>query len=188
MVITSRAGYKVITTCSPKHLDLVKSRGADEVFDYRDSECAKKINEYTDNKLKYCWDTIGNDDTAKFCAEALSSEPGCIYGTIMRGKMPREDVKVTSSMLYDASGEDYDKHGFIHKPGPAHFHFAKSWTSEAIHFIGNGTIKTHPVRLGEEGLQGALKGLATLKAGAHGGEKLVYRVADTKPEYFELTL
>ena len=106
----------------------------------------------------------------------------------MRGKMPREDVKVTSSMLYDASGEDYDKHGFMHKPGRAHFHFAKSWTTEAIHFIRNGTVKTHPVKLGEGGLQGVLEGFADLKKGTYGGQKLVYRVEDTMPEYFELTL
>lgn len=29
-----RAGYTVITTASPKHFDLAKSRGADLVFDY----------------------------------------------------------------------------------------------------------------------------------------------------------
>lgn len=28
------SGRKVITTCSPKHFELARSRGADEVFDY----------------------------------------------------------------------------------------------------------------------------------------------------------
>ena len=30
----SRSGRKVYTTCSPKHFELMKSRGADFVYDY----------------------------------------------------------------------------------------------------------------------------------------------------------
>lgn len=29
-----RSGNRVITTCSPKHFDLMKELGADEVYDY----------------------------------------------------------------------------------------------------------------------------------------------------------
>ncbi|KAK3720779.1 hypothetical protein LTR37_003442 [Vermiconidia calcicola] len=38
------SGFRVVTTCSPHNFDLVKSRGADEVFDYRDfQKCVQEI-------------------------------------------------------------------------------------------------------------------------------------------------
>ena len=67
------AGYKVVTTASPRNYELVKSRGADEVFDYNDPKSASKIRELTGNKLKYAWDTNGDDTSGKFCADSLSN-------------------------------------------------------------------------------------------------------------------
>lgn len=54
-----RSGLTVIGTSSPRNFDLVKSYGADAVFDYSDPEtCAKNIREYTNNSLKYAFDCI----------------------------------------------------------------------------------------------------------------------------------
>lgn len=39
----SAAGYKVVTTASPKNFDLVKKLGASAVFDYKDPEGPAKI-------------------------------------------------------------------------------------------------------------------------------------------------
>ena len=39
------SGYTVIATASPKNNDLIKSLGADFVFDYRDPDVVQKIKE-----------------------------------------------------------------------------------------------------------------------------------------------
>ncbi|KAF4637835.1 hypothetical protein G7Y89_g239 [Cudoniella acicularis] len=97
------AGYKVITTCSPRNNELVKSRGADEVFDYNDPESAAKIRAFTDNKLRYAWDTAGD---SKFCSEALSSDDSiCHYGAILFDDFPREKAKRTMTLMYTMFGE-----------------------------------------------------------------------------------
>lgn len=40
------SGARVVSTASPKNHELVKSFGADEVFDYRDPEVAEKIRDW----------------------------------------------------------------------------------------------------------------------------------------------
>lgn len=41
--LVTAAGYDVITTCSKKNFDYVKSLGAVQVFDYRDSDVTEKV-------------------------------------------------------------------------------------------------------------------------------------------------
>jgi len=173
------SGYNVITTCSPKHFDFVKKLGATEAFDYKDPEVSKKINEYTNNKLKYAWDTIGLDSSAKICAEALSTEPGTRYGSILSAKPPRDDIKFTSTLLYTGAGEDFEKFGQKFTGNAPRFEFQKGWTSEAVHLLANGKVKVHPVSLRKEGLKGAIDGMQEMKEGKHSGEKLVYKVSET---------
>lgn len=104
-----RSGYHVITTCSKHNFDYVKSLGADAVFDYRDPDVGKKINDYTQNKLLLAWDTISLEDTARICSEALSQDgKGARYGSILQVKLPRDDVEVKSTIMYTVSGA----HGF----------------------------------------------------------------------------
>ena len=106
------AGYRVIATCSPRNNDLVKSRGADEVFDYNDPECGAKIRELTENNLRYVWDTVGQARSSKVCDEALSSDSAiCHFGSIVSNKSPRDHVKCTHTLMYTMFGEGFYKYG-----------------------------------------------------------------------------
>ncbi|CAG8950320.1 hypothetical protein HYFRA_00006813 [Hymenoscyphus fraxineus] len=170
------AGYKVITTCSPRNHELVKSRGADEVFDYNASDAAAKIRELTGNKLKYAWDTVGIDASAVFCAEALSSEAGGHFGTILQNKIPRDDVKQTGTIMYTIFGETYDKFGIHFPASKEDFEFAKVWTALSEKLVAEGKVKPHPAQVGKGGLEGVLQGLEDLKNGKVSGNKLVYNI------------
>ncbi|KKY29233.1 putative zinc-binding oxidoreductase [Phaeomoniella chlamydospora] len=173
------AGYTVITTCSPKNFDFVKSLGASAVFDYKDPECGKKINEFTGNKLKYAWDTISTEESAAICAQGLSSGPGGHYGTILNPKFPREDVKYTSTLAYMAVGDAFEKFGQQFPAQDSLFEFQQGWVGEVAHLMAEGLIKVHPVSLRQGGLNGILDGFKDMKEGKYSGEKLVYRIADT---------
>jgi NADPH:quinone reductase-like Zn-dependent oxidoreductase len=172
----------VITTCSPKNFDLVRQRGAAAVFDYHDPECGKKINAYTNNALKYAWDTFSTDETAKICAEALTSETGVAhYGAILNPEFPRtnDDVKYTHTLAYTGVGEEFEKFGTKFPADDTRFQFQVKWVAEAEKFLADGTVKVHPVSLRKDGLAGALEGMREMREERHSGEKLVYRVEET---------
>ncbi|CAM1504650.1 Fc.00g022410.m01.CDS01 [Cosmosporella sp. VM-42] len=175
------AGYKVLTTCSPRNFDFVRSLGADAVFDYRDPDSGKKINEATNNSLKLVWDTISLPTSAGICAEALSSDPaGARYGTILPVELPgRRDVETNATLMYTIFNAPFRKGGKDTPAVPEDFEFAKKFFGLAEKLLAEGKLKNHPEKVGENGLEGALKGMEDMKNDKISGQKLVYHVADT---------
>ena len=165
------AGYRVITTCSPRNFDLVKSLGAEAAFDYNDSEAVTKIKEYTKGDLKYIWDTIALPDTDKFSAEVLSADGR--YGAILFVKLPRDDVKKTYSMGYTAMGEPVDKGAYKSPNNEGDFEFAKKWMAAVEPILAQGKLKVHPQKVGK-GLEEVIDGLDLLRMDKVSGQKLVY--------------
>ena len=70
------AGYKIVSTASPRNHDLVRSLGADVVFDYRDPDVVAKIKAATGDSLKIAFDTISETDSQRISAAALSPSGG----------------------------------------------------------------------------------------------------------------
>jgi NADPH:quinone reductase-like Zn-dependent oxidoreductase len=165
------AGYRVITTCSPRNFNLVKSLGAEAAFDYNDPEVTAKINDYTKGNLNYVWDTIALPDTAKICSEVIS--PGGRYGSILRVEFPRKDVTTTMSMGYTATGEPTDKPFFKSFENEGDFEFMKKWIKAVDPILEQGKLKVHPPKVGK-GLEGVLEGLDLLRKDKVSGQKLVY--------------
>ncbi|KAB8210546.1 chaperonin 10-like protein [Aspergillus parasiticus] len=173
------AGYSVLTTCSPRNVDLVRSRGAEAVFDYNDPSCGEQIHRYTKGELQLVWDTIGSDQGVQACMAALSTKPGCRYGTILLNDIPRQDVACTWSIMMTFRGEPFDLYG-KHFPASAEdFEFAKMFTQLTETLLAENKLKPHPIRICEGGLQGVLDGVGLVQQGNVSGVKLVYRVADT---------
>ncbi len=175
------AGYKVITTSSPRNFDFVKSRGADEVFDYNNPDCGPQIRALTGNKLKYAWDTVGWDESKTkhcVCAEALSSDSSiCRFGGIASNNFPRKDVKQTSTLMYTMFGEAFHKFGREFTASKEDYEFAKAWMALTEKLVADGKLKPHPKRVSDAGFEGVLKGMEELKNGKVRGEKLVYQIS-----------
>ncbi|KAK5993549.1 Trans-enoyl reductase TOXD [Cladobotryum mycophilum] len=169
------AGYTVITTCSPRNNDFVKSLGADAVFDYSDPEVGSKIREHADNKLIYAWDTITNEGSAKICADALTSEAGGKYNSLTWVKFPREDVTASVTVAYTALGEAFTLGGYSFPPIPQDLEYASKFWDISQGLLKDGKIKAHQIRLGN-GLEGVLDGLKEMEEGKVSGEKLVYKI------------
>ncbi|KAJ5306861.1 hypothetical protein PENANT_c003G04926 [Penicillium antarcticum] len=168
------AGYSVITTCSPKNFEMVRARGASEVFDTHDPEIGRKINDYTNNQLQYAWDCIGTDESARACANGLTTNPGAHYGTIRAPKLPRDDVKYTATMAYVGIGEDFEKGGNWTCNNEAHALWQTKIWKIAYDLLATGKIQVHPTRVENTGFEGILAGLKELENGAVSGQKLVY--------------
>lgn len=80
--LLKRCGLRVITTCSPRNFDLVRSYGADECFDYSSPTCGADISAFTSNALDYALDCITEESTMKICYQALGRCGGkCISPT-----------------------------------------------------------------------------------------------------------
>jgi NADPH:quinone reductase-like Zn-dependent oxidoreductase len=174
------AGYKVLATCSPHNNDFVKSLGADGVYDYKDPECGKNINKDTNDSLKLIWDTVSLEPTAKICAEAISSNPeGARYGSILPVKFPKEGVFSTWTFMYTIFNDPFTKAGRDTPAVPEDFEFAKEFFAITEKLLAEGKLKTHPEKVGPNGLAGALQGMDDMKNDKVSANKLVYRVAET---------
>jgi NADPH:quinone reductase-like Zn-dependent oxidoreductase len=75
------AGYNVLTTCTPKHYSWMKSHNITP-FNYNEPDCGSQIRAFTNNTFKYAFDTISLANSAKICADTLSTEPGRRYGSL----------------------------------------------------------------------------------------------------------
>ena len=172
------SGYKVLTTCSPHNFDLVRSLGADAVFDYKDPQSPAEIRKQTDNKLKFVFDCISVEASAKFVEAAISTEGG-EYSTLLSVKIERENVNSRLTLGYTAVGEAFQFGDIPFPAKPEDRAFAEKWIAIAQPILAQGKIKVHRPNVGKDGLKGVLEGLQLLKEDKVSGEKLVYNVSET---------
>lgn len=97
----------------------------------------------------------------------------------MPSKLPRDGVETKMTMMYTIFGEEYEKAGRTSPASAEDFEFAKHFFGITEKMLADGTLKTHPEKVGSKGLEGALQGLQDLKNDKVTGQKLVYRVAET---------
>ena len=185
------SGLTVITTCSPRHNDLLKRLSADAVFDYKSVDCGLQIREYTSNTLMYALDCISEPSSAKICADALSTSSSSSTGTKRYSSLlgiadfPRTDVEKRTTIAYSALGEEmsFAGHGSVIPPKiPAKdedARFMEMFIGIAEALLAEGKVKAHPPSVREDGLRGILEGWQEMREGKVSGEKLVYRVVDT---------
>lgn len=86
------SGCQVVTTCSPRNFPFVKALGAAEAFDYNDPDCAKKIREFTGDKLTRAFDCISEGASPNICANSISSQGGQVL-YLLPTKHDRTDVE-----------------------------------------------------------------------------------------------
>ncbi|KAK6066928.1 TOXD [Seiridium cupressi] len=78
------SGLVVITTCSPKNFNLLRSLGADHVIDYLDKDtCIKQILATARNGLELVFNCYGANDSARICGEIGALETVPVKSTIM---------------------------------------------------------------------------------------------------------
>ncbi|KAJ6102149.1 protein TOXD [Penicillium sp. IBT 16267x] len=171
------SGYLVLTTCSPHNFDFVKSLGADMVCDYRDPRAAEEIRRLTGDKLKMVLDTISIESSAKFCAEAISSEGG-IYTCLLPVTAPRSDVITDVILGLSSFGEPFVIGPQSFAASPEDEAFSAWWWLLAEKFLVEGKIKVHPLSVRDGGLEGVLEGLDFMRKDQVSGQKLVYNVSE----------
>lgn len=156
-----RSGLTVVTTASPSNFDLVKSRGADAVFDYHDPKCAEQIKEYTKGSLHQVLDCVSTEDSYKLIAAALpekNDKPMQVVTLLPTDAWPRKDVEATAVLAYTTFGKAFTKFGIDFPPIQPHFDFGVMFWKLSHELLASGQIKPHPVALRDGGLSGIPNG------------------------------
>ncbi|KAJ5192733.1 hypothetical protein N7449_008875 [Penicillium cf. viridicatum] len=172
------SGYKVLTTCSPRNFDLVRSLGADEVYDYKDAQAPAEIRKATDNNLKLVFDCISLESSAAFSDNSISTDGG-EYSALLNAKINRANVNARSTLAYTTLGEAFSFGDTPFPAKPEDQAFAEKFIPIAESLLAQGKVKVHPPKVGEHGLKGVLEGLKLLREDKVSGEKLVYNVSET---------
>ncbi|KAE8150737.1 hypothetical protein BDV25DRAFT_129350 [Aspergillus avenaceus] len=181
--LLKRCGMRVITTCSPRNYDLVRSYGADECFDYRSATCGADIREATGNALEYVIDCITEDSTMKICYQALGRCGGKYVGLEPYPETAANRRAVAADWILATwmRGLPISWPEPFGTPGkPEAREFAKNFFPYIHPLFTSGQLKSHPIREEPDGFEGLLDGVSLIRKGQVSGQKLVYRTADRR--------
>lgn len=164
------SGLKVIATASPHNFELLKSLGADAVFDYGSETYAEDIRTAAPG-LSMVFDCFGGAGVGS----ALGKNPAryVMIGPL-ENKLP-DNVESEFILGYDAWGEEYVFRGENKPVRKDCFDFASDFVVFAEKMFEERVIRpvTYTVNKGGSGLEGAVQGLDLLRAGVS-ATKLVY--------------
>lgn len=172
--IAKAAGCTVVTTCSPHSSDLVKSYGADAVYDYRSSTAVKDITQAYSG-ITRALDCISTGSSTQFCADVLAKKGGKVI-TLLDTKAKTPGVEVEMIMSFQLLGRAF---AWLPPVGPKYEVSAEARAALVRYYK---TLPEHvkrlrapPTTLQQEGFAGVLEGLDKLRAGKVSGSKLVVR-------------
>lgn len=172
-------GYtKIIVVASKKNEEKLKRYGADEVFDYHDTDVIEQITKKYDN-FEHLVDCVSIPTTTQqVYACAAKGKPATVLqlttGSIetIKEDNRRDDVKVADTMLYKFGGEDIPFGRFILPADPKY----REDVIEFMKFINpkilSGEIYHIPVKK-YKGLEGVVQLTNDIKEGKNFNEKLV---------------
>ncbi|KAF4867627.1 Zinc-type alcohol dehydrogenase-like protein [Colletotrichum siamense] len=175
--IAALHGFKVITTCSPRHFDLVKSLGAKHALDYHDDNVVESIKQAAPG-LKYVFDTIGNKSSSGLASRAIDERGGGGLCTVRPGKANTENVtkqtKVTDVLVWTAFLKDH-RYGSFHWPAhEADHQLGTEFFEKLPGWVEEGKIKPNKPKVIPGGLEGVHKGFQEYRDGNVSATKLVY--------------
>lgn len=169
------AGYQVVATCSPRSNDLVKSHGADAVYDYRDSESLDAIISAYPN-LSIALDGFSESESTKFCCEAVAPNNGTVVSLDPMAKSSVKGVTLTPIIMYTLFGRAF---GLLQPVGPKFPVKAEDRAGLARFYamlpglVKGGSLRSIPIQEQGSGFEKLAPGLDLLREGKVSGKKLV---------------
>jgi len=167
------SGYKVITTASKHNHELVKSLGADLVFDYNDPNVVKNMKEATNDSIHLTFDTISEDYTYPL-----------ILGTFAEGKPAKISVlhKPTPEFVGKSKGVEWHETFIFTAYGPTvntknneeERAVLSKFLWEKLPGLVKGGLKPNVIKKFDGGLDNVETALDYLVQGKASWEKVVY--------------
>lgn len=157
----------------------MKSYGASAAFDYASAGGADAVRAHTNNRLRYALDCITDAESVAFCYTALGRAGGrfsCLE-LCPENLQTRKAVKTDFVLALEIFGLKVDlSDGYARDANPKKYEAGVRWFQMFQKVLGEGKIRTHPVRLLDGGFEGILEGLKVLKRGDVSGQKIVVRL------------
>ncbi|CAI7656059.1 unnamed protein product [Penicillium manginii] len=100
------AGLNVVATASPRSFDLVKSYGADEVFDYRDQAAVDQIIRAYPS-LDRAMDCFSEGSSTEFCAKCVRKNQGKVVTLLDSGKTTMDGAQIEFILGYTVFGSEF---------------------------------------------------------------------------------
>ncbi|KAI1798192.1 GroES-like protein [Ganoderma leucocontextum] len=148
------AGYKVVTTASPRNFPLLKSLGATAMFAYRDPKAVLKINAATGHSITKVLDCISTLQSQQFSQDVISPEGGNVISLVDMSGLP------TVTFLVTALGKEFTS-------------FGQTFPKMTI-LVEQGKLVPNPRKLWSGGLAAVPEGLNYIQEGKQSAEKIVF--------------
>ena len=173
--IAKKAGCTVVATASPHSFDLVKSYGADHVFDYRSSSAAKDIKKAFPT-ISRALDCFSEGNSSKVCAEIIQGNGDKVI-TLLETKTKVAGVNPRMIMSFQLLGQQF---AWLPPIGPK---YPVSPTERAAlarfyQYLSSlaKELKSPPLTVLNGGFDDIMEGLDRLRGGKVSGSKLVVKL------------
>lgn len=167
----------VITTCSPRNFELVKSVGAQHVFDYSDANVVDKIKQ-AEPDLQHVFDTIGNESSSALASKAIRQQGGGLC-TVRPGKANTEKctghTKVTDVLVWTAFLKDHAYGDFKWPASRDDHELAAELFEKLPEWLEKGVVKPNSQSV-KKGLDKVGEGFQEYRDGKISAYKIVYEV------------
>jgi len=180
------AGFKVITTASPRNFDLVKQYGADEVVDYHDASSAiESIKKLTNGSIAKALDTISEGESFRISLESFAESGKRKYNMLLpisedaKKIADAKGIETETTLAYTLQGN-----AFEFMPGqtvpaiPSDREFYVKLNKDTPDFVQQYNIRPNPITDMDGGLDGLTQGFELLKSGKVSASKLVYKISE----------
>ncbi|KZV99165.1 GroES-like protein [Exidia glandulosa HHB12029] len=167
------SGLRVATTGSPRNHDVLKSIGADVVFDYNDSETPAKLKEWAAQYggFRHAYDCISEYGSTKKIAAAFTEHGGHIIRILTIKEevdgLP-DNIKTEPILIYSVLKKKNEKDFADHV----------EWYKHLPDLIASGKLTPVPRKHWEGGLEALPEGLEYLKSGKASAQKITFTVSE----------
>lgn len=117
-------GLRVITTSSPNYHDVLRSLGADDVFDYKDPDVVEKVRNVGGANILYALDAVSTLQTFQAVYDATSETKNAVINNLLFLELSEiktdssRKVTSTTTLVDSVNGEDANYGGNIIRSSP----------------------------------------------------------------------
>lgn len=190
--LSHQSGVNVVATTSLNNSDLVKSLGADLLFNYADVNVVDKIKQATNDNITFALDCVGNPESLHKSIASVSDTNNAIIHTLL--PPPRDfpigklNAHVKFALIHSVFAEDLSWANYIFDPPITQTEMDEEHRT-AVNFlnydkgtlyelISNNKIKTTPIFATSRGLDNILPWLLKMERGEIRGGKVVHVLKD----------
>ncbi|KAI0070949.1 GroES-like protein [Panus rudis PR-1116 ss-1] len=174
------AGYRVVSLASPRNFELVKTFGADAVFDYKDPDVVSKVKAATGDSIHRGFDTISKSSSQILSAKFFAPSPGKLIVILIPESTVKDikpDLDLQLTLIYTVQGRSFDFFNTYFETSLEDKAHMVQFLKKVPGLVKEGKVRPNPVKLWPgTGLETIHEGMQYMKEGKISVEKVVHRL------------